>query len=777
MNDLYNYSWTDIVEKLDSDERIGLSSERVNSIKEKSGVNRIFNIDQKKNRSVIKMIIAEPWFIMLVLTALVMIICKNYLSGLLLLFLTVTSDLLYRYDDLNKVKNIKQLEKIDKINASVLRDGRIFMIPAEELVVGDIVFMQKGSAVPADIRIIELDDLKIKQTSVTGEIYEVEKYSTKIEEMDISLIEMKNMLFKSSLVMRGSCGGIVTAIGVDTEVGKIVKTLFEDTKRQEKFQTFFNSSKKVLEISAFLGSIMIALISLLMGNDLNLIINKILLVMASISPLILIMILSAFLLLTKRLFKAKGIQIKSISSIEVAATINSIYVEKLGFFYENEMLACKLYTDGVIRDFNKEKIEITKNIERIIHISLLCNNNSKNNVEEKALIEFAKRANIDKASIDARYRRIVEVPFDLERGLKTTVNKGEKHYRANVVGAVDKVLEKCKFILKDGIEYEITKEDIENIKFADIDMSTESLSVTAFANRNFKYAPSKDENIESYLVFVGLIGLKSTLKQETKIAFQQAEDKDFITVISSEDSKLTTLSIGSEVGMLINSENVLCGVEIENMDDDSLASFIDRVKMLSRISVKEKLRVLKSLKKSENTILVTGTKLTDLPLLEAADLRIAFGTNCSSTIKATADAFIENENFEKILFYLRESKPTYIKFLKFLKYSFAISVSQGTFMLFYCSFNNSTVQTAYEVLWYNILFVFISFTYFCLKQYYYRFYQKPEKKIYFSRIVMASFYAGFFSFLISNLNINSIAVLFALPLFEMVLINRKFNKW
>lgn len=783
MNEWYNYSWMDIVEKLDSDERVGLSSDKINSIKEKSGINRIFNMKRKKSRSLIKKMILEPWFIMLILTSILMMICKNYLSGILLLILTISSDLLYWHDDLNKAKNIKQLEKIDDINASVLRDGRIYMIPAEELVVGDIVFMQKGSAVPADIRIIELENLKIKQTSVTGEVYEVEKYSTKIEEIDISLIEMRNMLFKASIVMNGSCGGIVTAIGVDTEVGKILKTLFEENKKIDKFETFFNTSKKILEMVAFLSAIMVASIGITMGNNLNLIINKISLVITSASPLILIIILSTFLLLIKKIFRENGIQIKSISSIEIAATINAIYVEKLGFFYENEMIVCKLYTDEIIKDFSEETIEMTPNIERVIHISLLCNNNSKNNVEEKALIEFAKKMNIEKASLDVRYRRIVEVPFDIERGLRTTVNKVEKHYRANVVGAVDKVLEKCKYILKDGIEYEITKEDIENIKLADIDMSTECLSVTAFANRNFKYAPSKDENIESYLVFVGLMGLKSTLKQGSKIALRQAEEKDFITIISSEDSKLTTLSLGNEIGITMDSENVLCGVEIENMDDASLTYFIERVKMLSRISVNEKLRVLKSLKDLKSNILVTGTKLTDLPLLEAGDLRIAFGTNCSSTLKATADVFIEDENFEKILFYLKESKPVYIKFIKFLKYSFAISLSQGIYMLFYCSFNNLSVQVAYKTLWYNMLFVLISFIYFSAKKYYYRFYEEPEKKIYFSKIVFTSFCTGFLSFIINsifalnNLNIDFIGTILILPLMELMFVNRKFNNW
>ncbi|MBC8061111.1 MAG: cation-transporting P-type ATPase [Clostridiaceae bacterium] len=777
MDHWYNYSWMDIVEKLQSDERLGLSLDKINSIKVKSGSNRIFNIEQKKSGFVIKKIILQPWFIMLIITALLMMVCKNYLSGIFLFFFTITSNLIYQYDDLNKAKNIKQLMKIDDINASVLRDGRTYMIPAEELVVGDIVFMQKGSVVPADIRIIELENLKVKQTSVTGEIYEVEKYSTKIEEIDISLIEMRNMLFKSTIVIDGSCVGIVTAIGVETEVGKIVRTLFEDNKRVEKFENFFNTTKKVLEIVAFLSAIMVASISIIMGNNINLIINKITLIITSSSPLVLIIILSSFFLLIKKTFNKNGILIKSISSIEVASTINSIYVEKLGFFYENEMSVCKLYTGGVIKDFSEKKIELTKNVERMIHISLLCNNNSKNNVEEKALIEFAKKANIEKAYIDVLYRRIVEVPFDLERGLKTTVNKVEKHYRANVVGAVDKVLEKCKFILKNGIEYEMTKEDIENIKLADIDMSTDSLSVIALANRNFKYAPSKDENIESYLVFVGLMGLKGTLKEESKIALKQAEEKDFITVISSEDSKLTTLSLGNEIGTAIDSENVLCGVEIENMDDAALSSFIARVKMLSRISINEKLRVLKSLKVLKNNILVTGTKLTDLPLLKAGDLRIAFGANCSSTIKATADAFIENENFEKILFYLKESKPTYIKFIKFLKYSFAISLTQGTYIIFYCIFNNRSVNIAYSTLWINMVFVLISFIYFYFKKYYYRFYQEPEKKIYFSKIVFVSLLSGFFSFAINGLIWNSSSLEFVLPLMELIFINKRFNEW
>ncbi len=787
MSDWYNYSWMDAVEKLDSDEKVGLDSVKVKEMQEKYGRNIIFKIEEKKKFSIVKEMILVPWFLLLILASFLMFLSGNYISGVIFFILTISSDLLFYYDELQKNKNVKQLEKIDKVNTSVLRDGRIFMIPAEELVVGDIVLLQKGSTVPADLRIIECKNLKAKQNSVTGENYEAEKYETKIEENDISLVEMKNMLFKSSIITDGIGGGIVTAVGSDTEVGKIVKILCEDKKRKRIFEGLVKKSIIILEIVTIASLLMMVGINFIYGIKYKSIISKIALVLSSFLPVALIMIVSAYFQCVKKYFKNNGIEIKNLSSIEVASTIDMVWVHKLGFLSENEMTAVKLYSDEAIVDLSTEDLEISKNIERIIHISLLCNNNSKNNVEEKALIEFGKKHTYNKSNLDSKFRRMFEIPFDLEKGIKTTVNKIEKKYRANVVGAVDKMLEACKFIMKDGVEAEITDEDIEKIKSADIDMSTECLNVTGFAYRNFKYAPSKDEKIESYLVFVGLIGFINPMKIEEVEALRESENSGITTIITSEDSKLTAISVGSNLGFELSLENVLCGVEIENMDEAALTTHIDKVKMLSRLTVSDKMRVLNTFKTKSHNILVTGTNLTDLPLLEAGDISLAFSETCSSTLKATADTYIQEANYNKIVLYIEESKRIYSKFAKFLKYAFSICFAEGIFMLLFCSLNNLDLSDAFLVQETNIIFILLSCVYFSLRDGHKGFYEASENKINYWTIIKSGVFTGTFSFIIlfvtnfldlnDNYFVNLALTIAVLPIMELIFLNRKFNTW
>lgn len=782
MANWHNYSWIDIVENLNSNIDNGLRADQVEKLKLNGIKNKIFFIEEKKPISILKRMIIKPWFILSVISVVLLAVSGHYVSSCAVFFISIISDYLLYNEDFKKINSLNELKKMDSIFAHVTRDGRDEKLSAEELVVGDIVFFQKGDTVPADVRICECKNLKVKQTSITGEIYEVEKYETKIEERGISLVEMKNILFKSSVVIDGEGTGIVIAIGENTEVGKIVKLLFEDKTKDDSIIKQLNLSIKILEIVASAFFIMLLLVKILFGFKFDNILEWLGLELVSSLPVFLIVIVCLYKELSKRMFKREGIEIKNFNSIETVGEINTIYVEKFGFFTDREVTAVKLFCDDSPLDLSEKKSEMNKTFERVIHISLLCNNNSQSNFEEMALVKLGKTLSIEKAGLDSRFRRIFENPFDIERGIKSTVTKIDKKYRANVVGAVDKILEKCKFIMKDGVELEITEEDIDKIRMADMEMSVESLSVSAFAYRNFNYAPSKAENIESYLVFAGLIGFINPIKEEVLEALEEAEEDKICNIIALEDSKLTALSLGNKLGLEVNPENVLTGVELQYMIEDELKSFISNVKILSRLTIDDKLRVIKTFKANDKKMMITGSKLTELPLLEAGDISVAFDKKCSFILKSTSDAFIEDASYNKLLFYIEESRITYSEFFKYIKYAIAISMAEGIYILINSNIKGMDVQNAIVTHWANLIFVLISFTFlYALRK------ERAEtyryEKINFFNIAYNSVIVAAISSVVSigaHYFIPEISILvavFVLPLTELLFINNKFSKW
>ena len=783
MANWHNHSWIDIVEKLNSNIDNGLTTEQVENLKANGVRNRIFFIEEKGPISILKQIIIKPWFILAVVAVILMVISGHYISAALIFIITVSSDYVLYNEDFKKISRINELKKIDDIFANVVRDGINIKIPAEDLVIGDVVFFQKGDVIPADLRICECKNLKAKQTSITGEIYEVEKYETKIEDRGISLIEMKNILFKSSIVLEGIGTGIVIDIGENTEVGKIVKLIFQDKAREDNTRKYLKKSMKIIEVIAIAFVFILATLKLVLNFKIINIIEWCSLELAATLPVFLIIIVCLYKELSKKMFKKQGIEIKDFKSIEIAGLINMIYVEKFGFFTETEMTATKLFRDDEIVNLEGKVPEMNKTFERIVHISLLCNNNSQVNVEEQALIKLGRNLSIEKANLDSRFRRVFENPFDIERGIKTTVTKIDKKSRANVVGAVDKILEKCKFIMKDGVELEITEEDIEKIRMADMEMSAESLSVSAFAYRNFNYIPSKAENVESYLVFAGLIGFVNPIKEEALLALKEAKEKNIVNVISLEDSKLTALSLGNKLGLEINPENVLTGVELKYMTEEELNSFITNVKVVSRLTVEDRLRVLKTFSTEDNKMLITGSKLTELPLLEMGDISVAFDKKCSFILKATADVFIEEASYNKLLFYIEESKRTYSEFFKYLKYLVAISIAEGSYILFNSPINGMKINNLLITHWSNFIFIIASFMFlYSLRKVRGQGF-KIDIEFNYYNIVRMSLLTGIASAIINIATyyflpeFNVLAGILILPFFELILVNRNFSKW
>ncbi|QGU95519.1 cation-transporting P-type ATPase [Clostridium bovifaecis] len=654
----YNSSWNEVVRELESDFKYGLTEDRVKQNRKNFGDNKTLNL---KNKSFIILFLkhmSKLYCILGILITIFLFYTYNWKSAAFLCCTTLFSMLLYAIKDYKNENRLNNLRSITPQKADVVREGKLLNLKPEELVVGDIVCVEKGDIVPADLRIIECEELKVKESAISGDIKLVEKYETKIEDKELLPSDMKNILFKSSFVIEGSAKGIVVEVGENTEIGKITKDLLEENHEksllEESISDITNLMSKVFTFSIVLIGIYAIYAKINLAEFMELVST----IYLSLVPMHIMIIVALISLIVRKKMKESTIEIGELSSMQMLAQTNVVFVNKVGTLTEENMFVKKLFSDGEIMEINSESLEESKdNIDRMINIGLLCNDAKVNDagkidkgeVIERAIIEYGKENSLHKRILEREQERVFQVPEDWDKRVKTTLNRIEDKYRANVIGAVDKLLERCTHIMKNGMEVEITPKDIIDIRDADLALSEDSLYVVGFAYRNFGYQPSINENIESNLVFVGLMGFDNPLKENSVECIEYCKRLAVKPVVITDDNKIAANSVGKKLGILNKNDVALSGVEIDNMEDNELEKMVERVGIYSKISSKNKWKACSEFEKLGYNIAVTGNKFTDLPSFRAAKVGIATGKECTQITKNLGDVFIEDKDFGKLL--------------------------------------------------------------------------------------------------------------------------------
>ncbi|EDS76394.1 cation transport ATPase [Clostridium botulinum C str. Eklund] len=665
MRDWYNYSWSEVIKELNSSVKYGLSLDKVDKNRDEFGDNKTLNLKSKSFIILFLKNLIQIYSLSAIFTAILLFFNAKIIVACFILCISLTCVTIYSIKEYKNENRLDHLTKIAPSKALAIRDGKSIEINPDELVVGDIIYLEEGDIVPADARLIECYNLKVKESAITGDNKLVEKYETKIEDREILPSEMKNMVFKSSFVIEGTAKAIVVEVGDNTKIGSITKELLKSQNKTELLDRKVYKLINLLSIVFMVFSICVILYNFLEKANIEGSTKIISLIWLIIVPVQIMMIVIVISLIIHTKNKKHGIKLGDLSSIETLSSIDVLIANKVGSITEERLFVRKIYTNGSIIEARSDEDEDNKhNIDRIINIGLLCNDahtNSdgkiiKGDFADRALVFYGKENSISKRDLEQSQERIFKIPFDYERKIKTTLNKVEDKYRANVIGAVDKLLVNCTHIMKNGIEVEITTQDIIDIKSQDLKLSKESLYVTGFAYRNFNYEPSINENIESNLVFVGLIGFENPCKENVQGYMDYCRSLAIKPIIVTEDNKITAQSLGNNLGILNKNDMVLSGVEIDNMDDDELEKFIEKVSMYSRISSKIKSRICEHFKKLGYKLAVTGSKFTDLPSFKASHIGIATGKNCTNIAKELGDIFIEDNDFKVTLDLIKNSR-------------------------------------------------------------------------------------------------------------------------
>ena len=569
------------------DEENGLSNEQVNENRQKYGTNELQT--KKKKSTFVKFLEQFKDFMIIVLIIAAIISgVVGYIEGegitdsIIILIVVILNAVIGVIQENKAEKSLEALQKLSAHVSKVIRNGKMEVIPAKELVPGDIVVLDTGDYVPADLRIIEAVNLKSQEASLTGESVPVEKSANTIEQEEVDLGDRENMLFSSSLITYGRGKGIVVETGMNTEVGKIAGIINSAEETQTPLQEKLNKLGKTLGIAALVICAIIFVIGLLYGKDpIEMFMTAVSLAVAVIPEGLAAVSTIVLAIGVQRMVKRHAI-VKKLPAVETLGSTTVICSDKTGTLTQNKMTVEKIFYNGKLLDAEEVKQNIDTNLEKLVYISMLCNDTkiSANNEltgdpTETALVDMGFNLQFEKNIYD-KNPRIKEIPFDSDRKLMTTVNKINNKYVVLTKGGVDELLAKCNKYLYDGEE----RNDLENYKKVitknNEDMAKDALRVLSMAYKEIDHEPTDEEmkNIEQDLIYVGMVGMIDPPRLEVKDAVDKCEKAGIKTVMITGDHKITAIAIAKSLGILQSEEEALTGAELEKMSDEDLTKNI-----------------------------------------------------------------------------------------------------------------------------------------------------------------------------------------------------------
>lgn len=709
MNIYSNNTWKTVVGMLKSNEKTGLSELECEERRKKYGDNKVFIPYKTSVVGNIKNFLSPHIFLSFFVGAFLVYMHK-YILGTITFAMVIITMIIKFLHSRSVIQKVKFMQKLNDSTARVLRDGTEKIVKAEELVKGDIVIFSKDSLMAADIRIIQAEDLKVDEKNITGEKFLKDKFDSKIDNTAYSIEEMKNMLFKGTVIKNGEGTGVVVETGNSTHLGRMLMLLVNASNNKHSLGK--RLEKKLSGMMFTLIAFSIALFAVL--TFVNLIEGYDILVLSLFltQSIPVVIIVTGFIFLLKKELNKKGIDLINLSTVDLIKEIQVLFMDKIGSITKEEMIVDKVYVNNKL--YSEGEISYSKEvtIRRLIESIVLCNNAScdfdkdkhSGDLSEIAYLKFAHKKSVDKAFLEGSNRRIFEIPMDSDKRMITTVNKAKRGCRANCKGNVDAVLDRCKYIMVDGLQKEITNEDISRLKAIDYNLSLEGYITQAVAYRNFSYIPSVEENIENNLVFVGIIALENPLNDELEQEIESVKSRGIIPIVFTDDNKITATTIGRKAKLVSSNNRVIGGVEIYSLDKEELLDTISRTRVFARVTPELKAKIIGIFVKDNYKVAASGEGLGDLASICISRLGISKG-NAPKLIKNTSDVFIKNNFLKGFLKLFDLSKDIEVGINKFKSFVLGLIISQIAVLNLIPAINKSFNLSIWSILVFNMIIV------------------------------------------------------------------------
>ncbi len=690
-----NHNWfnkkvEDVEKELHTNIETGLTDEEVKQRREKYGLNQL---KEKKKKSMLKRFLdqfKDFSIIILIIAAIVSGVVgvaegEGITDTIIILIVVLVNAIIGVTQESKAEKSLEALQKLTDHASKVIRNGHITVVPAKELVPGDIVVLDTGDYIPADLRIIEAVNLKSQEASLTGESVPVEKTIEEINDVEVSLGDRTNMLFSSSLVTYGRGKGIVVETGMTTEVGKIAEMINQTEEQITPLQQKLNKLGKTLGIAALAICVVIFIIGLLQNKEpIHMFMTAVSLAVAAI-PEGLVAVSTIVLAIGVQKMVKKNAIVKRLPAVETLGSATVICSDKTGTLTQNKMTVEKVFLNKEIKDFAEiDKNNINEDMTKLVYANMLCNDTKvakdgtlTGDPTETALVDMAFNLSFDPSIYD-RMVRVAEVPFDSDRKLMTTVNKVNNKYIAYTKGGVDELLRICKgYLLNNEI-----KEDLENyaviIREKNEEMAKEALRVLACGYKEFDHEPTEEEikNIESDLIFIGMVGMIDPPREEARKAVEKCKTAGIKTVMITGDHKITATAIAKKLGILENESEAITGQELEKMSDEELQKNVRKYSVYARVSPEHKVRIVKAWQKNGEIVAMTGDGVNDSPALKTSDIGCAMGVVGTDVAKEAADVILTDDNFATIVSAVEEGRRIYDNILKVIQFLLSSNIGE-----------------------------------------------------------------------------------------------------
>lgn len=705
----FNKSSEEIIKELSSNVINGLSSADAKLILEKNGPNKLQGKKKKSTFQLFLSQINDAMIYILLVAAVISAIVGEISDAIIILIVIFVNAIIGVIQESKAEKALEALKSMSTPKALVKRDGSIIEIPSEEVVVGDIVIIDAGRYIPADLRLIESANLKIEESAFTGESVPAEKNSDIInEENDVPIGDQHNMAFMSTLATYGRGTGIVIATGMDTQIGKIAKMLDAEDENTTPLQKKLAQLGKTLGFAAVGISIVMFIVSMFQGRDfLEMFMTSISLAVAAIPEGLPAIVAIVLALGVQRMIKENAI-IRKLPSVETLGSVNIICSDKTGTLTINKMTVKKFYINGETK--NLEEIDI-KNDESKLLVDgmILCNDaTSKDGVQtgdptEVALIDVGNKINIFKEDLNKAHKRVNEIPFDSDRKLMTTVNTYDKVFNVFTKGAIDSILKISNKILINGEIKDFTKEEKEKVLMASNLMSDDALRVLALGYKVIDTEHVAIDDLEKDLIFVGLMGMIDPPREEVKGSIQVSKNAGIKTIMITGDHKNTAVAIAKELGIANDISEAMSGSEIDTYSDEEFTKIVNNYRVFARVSPEHKVKIVKAFKSHGNIVSMTGDGVNDAPSLKAADIGVAMGITGTDVAKGAADMVLTDDNFTTIVSAVEEGRNIFNNIKKSILFLLSCNLGEVVALFVAILLNWAAPLLPIHILWVNLI--------------------------------------------------------------------------
>lgn len=597
-------------------------------------------------------------------------------------------------------KAIEALQKLSSPRALVKRDGTEREIESSLLVPGDVVFLETGRQVPADLRLIQAVNLKIEESALTGESVPTEKTSAPLWESDKGLGDRHNMAYMTTMVTYGRGEGIVTATGMDTEIGKIAGMIDEGGNELTPLQKRLADLGKILSAAAVGICLFLFLVAVFQKRDIgDMLLTAISLAVAAVPEGLPAIVTIVLALSVSRMVKVNTI-VRKLPSVETLGAVNVVCSDKTGTLTKNRMTVQKCFVDG--RVIEKEMLD-KKQHAFFLEACTLCNDAAIKETRigdptELALLDFAFIYDYEKGQLEKKYPRIDERAFDSERKRMTTVHKRQGREIAYIKGAADEMINLCSMVWMYGKEVPFSaKAKKEALKAVD-EMANMALRVLAVAVKT-----KGNLTDESNMTFVGLAGMIDPPREEVKEAVASFKNAHVDTVMITGDHVDTAFAIAKDLGIAENKQQCLTGAQIDALSGEEFTKKVDDIRVYARVSPEHKVKIVDALKKKEKVVAMTGDGINDAPSLKAADVGIAMGKEGTDVARNAADMVLTDDNFATIEKAMREGRGIYENIRKTILFLLSSNFGEIITMLAAVIAGFPAPLKASHILWVNLI--------------------------------------------------------------------------